>query len=52
MSLFIEIIAKTLEVNQQALAILRGVVNRYLQKNARRYVAMDALFSFMTIRGL
>jgi len=47
-----EIIAKTLEVNQQALTVLQGVVNRYLQKNARRFVAMDALFSFMTIRGL
>lgn len=45
-------IAQTLEANEQALAILRGVVNRYLQKNGRRFVGMDSLFSFMKIKGL
>ncbi|KAI9622842.1 hypothetical protein KEM48_009775 [Puccinia striiformis f. sp. tritici PST-130] len=47
-----DIITKTLEGNQQALATLRGIVHRHLQKNARRFVAMDALFSFMTIKGV
>ncbi|EFP82360.2 DNA-directed DNA polymerase alpha catalytic subunit pol1 [Puccinia graminis f. sp. tritici] len=47
-----DMITKTLLVNQQALATMRGIVNRYLQQNARRFVAMDTLFSFMTIRGL
>ncbi|CAH7685382.1 DNA polymerase alpha subunit A [Phakopsora pachyrhizi] len=45
-----ESIEKILKVNQESLNILRGVTEKYLRCNGRRYVSMKSLFSFMTLK--
>lgn len=37
------------EANKIALDYLRKVVTKHLEKNGRRWVSMDSLFSFMKV---
>lgn len=38
------------EANRATIETLRRVVTKHLEKNGRRWVSMESLFSFMKVR--